>query len=318
MSYHKFLEYVQNGIQKIMGESASVKIMQVEKNNGVKLDGLIIHDEGKNLSPTIYLNSFYEEYLAGKAKADILNEIYQTYHKCVHEVAVDEAFFLDYGRIHRHITFKLVNYEKNKDFLEQVPYVRFLDLAIVFVVKLPDCEQWKMEHATFMIKEEHLRMWNVDIGDVYRDALYHTPKLLPARIQGMETMLIGMIAEKLSACSEDSEELKLLQGELDELKKQEQQFMYVLTNTDGIHGAACMLYPDVLQEFAREKETDFYVLPSSVHEVLLVPAHEGVLPQHLKETVLEVNEKELETEEILSDSVYYYNCETDMLSVAGE
>lgn len=94
--------------------------------------------------------------------------------------------------------------------------------------------------------------------------------------------------------------------------------MYVITNKQNLYGAVCILYPDVLKDVAQKLDSDFYVLPSSVHETIAVPA-ENLDINHassLKAMVREVNQSELTPEEVLSDNVYYYCRKKHTLSLA--
>ena len=89
--------------------------------------------------------------------------------------------------------------------------------------------------------------------------------------------------------------------------------VYILTNSKKVNGASCILYKNLLRNFACEKNENFYIIPSSIHEVLLVPESQGLKMDELKSMVQEVNDTELDREEILSYSVYYYNRELDCI-----
>ena len=91
--------------------------------------------------------------------------------------------------------------------------------------------------------------------------------------------------------------------------------MYIMTNRQEVNGASVLLYDDVLQTFALKKKTDFYILPSSVHEVLLIPADNQISMSTLSSMVRDVNSSQLAREEILSDHVYYYSLETDQITM---
>ena len=81
----------------------------------------------------------------------------------------------------------------------------------------------------------------------------------------------------------------------------------VLSNVKRVHGAICMLYPDVLENLAQEEQRSFYILPSSVHEVILLADTGSGLPGELKAMIAEVNSTQVAPEEVLSDSLYYYD-----------
>ncbi len=103
----------------------------------------------------------------------------------------------------------------------------------------------------------------------------------------------GWIQEVVGQMMEDLEEVKMP--------------MYVLTNRQKLYGAACMLYPGVLKEFGRQLGQDFYILPSSVHEVILVPGETGAEHGALQKIVKEINQTQVAEDEVLADSVYYYS-----------
>lgn len=318
MEYRNFLDDVKNGVQRIVGEDGKVQIVQVDKNNGIKLDGLVIKGMEKNISPAISLNVYYEQYKSGRAKADIVNEIYQISHKYSCHMNIGLEDFCDYGRIGRRVAYKIVNLEKNRELLADIPYVKFLDMAIIFFVLVQCRENHRWENATFLIRDEHLKMWNVDVGEVYRDALYNTPELFPAQISDMEEMITEMLSEEMGRHGDiDKDECEAVKKDLQDLNSESHTRMYVLTNSKKLNGAACLLYKNVLKEFSGEKGENFYIIPSSIHEVLLVPEAHDLQVNELRRMVKDVNDSELDEEEILSDNIYYYDYKKDKIRFAA-
>ena len=92
--------------------------------------------------------------------------------------------------------------------------------------------------------------------------------------------------------------------------------MYVLTNRKRCNGAACVLYEQVLENFAKKINDNLYILPSSVHEVIMIPASFAGKASQLREMVEEINATQVEDEEVLSDSVYFFNRMTKKLELA--
>ena len=92
--------------------------------------------------------------------------------------------------------------------------------------------------------------------------------------------------------------------------------MYVATNHSKIFGAAVMCYPNTIKEFAERMESDLFILPSSTHEVIIIVPRQVENLTELKEMVYEVNRTQLSPEEVLSDSVYFYNRKTDTITIA--
>ena len=91
--------------------------------------------------------------------------------------------------------------------------------------------------------------------------------------------------------------------------------MYVLTNTQKLYGAGCMLYPGLLEAISEKLDADLYLLPSSIHEVILLPAESRICQKELAEMVDSINRTELAADEILSSSVYYYSRTQQALSI---
>ena len=89
--------------------------------------------------------------------------------------------------------------------------------------------------------------------------------------------------------------------------------MYVMTNTRGINGAACLLYKNALARFAQKLKQDLFLLPSSVHEVILVPKSDILKKEDLSEMVREINKTEVSPKEVHSDTVYVYDRLSDQL-----
>ena len=91
--------------------------------------------------------------------------------------------------------------------------------------------------------------------------------------------------------------------------------LYVLTNETQTYGASCMLYPNLLAEFADELASDLYILPSSIHEVLLLPTTARDSDDELRHVVQTVNDNQLPLTQQLSDCVYYYSRASHTLSL---
>ena len=163
---------------------------------------------------------------------------------------------------------------------------------------------------TALIHNQHMSIWKTDADTLYRLAADNTPRLLPPVLQSLADVMKGIAREQ----TEDKEEF------MDNFLRNTVRgpSLYVLTNRDGIYGAAAVLYDGALKRFAKEQESDLVILPSSLHEVLLTPCTEGMAPAKLQEIVREVNRTELSEEEVLSDSVYLYNRETNQVSLFCE
>jgi len=290
MEYKEFVEYIKMNAGYIAGEGGKITINHVIKNNGCEMDGLVIMEKGKDIAPTIYLDSFYELYTNGENIKNIIRQIEVIYEQNKNNVTFDVNILKHFDTIKDKIVYKVVNYRSNEKLLEQVPHKRILDLAVVFYCLL-DNEYGRS--ATALIYNNNLKNWNVTIDDVYKAALKNTPDLLHSKISSMAALF-----EKCGV-NVDGEEV--------DLKDYVPSDMYVLTNESKLNGAACILYENVLYDFAQKLGADLYILPSSVHEVILLPKLSMFEKDELVNMVKEVNTEGVAADEVLSDHVYEYN-----------
>lgn len=290
MEYKEFVEYIKMNAGYIAGEGGNITINHVIKNNGCEMDGLVIMEKGKDIAPTIYLDSFYELYTNGENIKNIIRQIEVIYEQNKNNVTFDVNILKHFDTIKDKIVYKVVNYRSNEKLLEQVPHKRILDLAVVFYCLL-DNEYGRS--ATALIYNNNLKNWNVTIDDVYKAALKNTPYLLHSKISSMAALF-----EKCGV-NVDGEEV--------DLKDYVPSDMYVLTNESKLNGAACILYENVLYDFAQKLGADLYILPSSVHEVILLPKLSMFEKDELVNMVKEVNTEGVAADEVLSDHVYEYN-----------
>jgi hypothetical protein len=213
--------------------------------------------------------------------------------------SIDVRFFTQFENTKSKIAIKLINYEKNKTLLQDVPHIRFLDLAIVFYCLITMDEE--VGNATILIHNSHLAYWNVTLEELFAIAKENTRKLLPEKISDMNDMLQELSKRQLISAPM--------------LADEERYPMFVLTNERNLHGAACILYDDLLKQYAAQADTDFYILPSSIHEVILIPTTEDTCQEELSEMVMEVNASQLLEEEVLSDHAYYYSRKTNEITM---
>lgn len=300
MEYREFLENVRKEVESRYDSNVSVTLNHVMKNNGTELDGITIMEKDKNIAPTIYINSFYDRYREGVSLKAVVSEIIRIYNQNKNSININADYFENYENVRKTIVYKLVNYQKNKKLLEDVPYKRVLDLAVVFYCLI---EQRKGLSATALIHNEHLRIWNVTEDEIYNDALKNTPVLLAGSIVPMSKILSEIAG---TAPVDNDEKVCEYTGE---------DILYVLTNSSRVNGAACILYDNLLKKFANDVHSDLYILPSSVHEVIIVPKKNAFDKSELADMVREVNEQGVSQDEILSDNVYEYNRKNGLITM---
>ena len=291
MMYELFIKEVKEAVESKVGTGFDVTVNKVTKNNGLTLDGLVIKTTTSNIAPTIYLNGYYERYEDGAMElSDVVESILDTYNHH-NSVTFDISTFTDFDAVKNRICYKLVNTASNKDLLKDVPHREMFDLSVVYYVMV-SAEDGAT--GTILIHNNHLDFWDVTENDLYEFASINTSKLLPAGIKSMFDTLSEMI---------DMEDLP-----------NTDDFMYVLTNKEKLQGASTILYSDVLSTFAEKKNTNLWLIPSSVHEWIIIPDDGNMNRETLSEMIKEVNGSQLAPDEVLSDHPYYFDRLSKVLS----
>ena len=183
---------------------------------------------------------------------------------------------------------RLVNTKSNRNLLDHIVHMPYLDLSIVFYWEIP---LKRGLYAQKWIMERDLKNWGITKEELYQTALTNTVEQQRARLM--------TIQQALHEVTDQTSWDIVVEG---------MPQIYVLTNLQSRYGASVLLYPHILERCAAQLGCDFLVLPSSIHEVLLVPDFDSS-PRHYDETaqlIQEVNQKDVLKEEVLSDHPYRY------------
>ncbi len=298
MEFTYFTTLVRDEVERRAGDCYKVRLNDVRKNNGVVLRGLTVMQDDSNISPTIYLNNYYEEYTNGRATLlNVVNDVMDTYNRNKVNQSVDMRFFLNYESVKQSVVYKLVNTEKNKELLEDIPHIEFMDLSIIFQCMVA---QEEFGTASILIHNVHLKLWDVSVGMLYQAAKENTQRLQEYEIKSMTDVLCEIVKAENT---EESDWDNCMNGMSDSVP------MYVLSNKSRVEGAACMLYPNLIQDFADAIGSSLYIIPSSIHELLLLPTEHNEESGEIKNMIKEINDTQVSKEEILSYSLYYYDRE---------
>lgn len=324
ISMNEFCENIKKGLEVFLGDEVTVTVNKVAKNNGVVLNSVIIVQKSRNISPNIYLDELYEEYMQGKAMKDIVEDIIEVYQNSLLKNSLDMDFFMDYEKLKEKVAYKLIGIEKNRELLEEVPYVEFLNMAIVFYCCVPDEE---LNKATILIYNNHLEIWGITKEELYGDAKLNAERMLPPKLLSLERMMEEIFIEDLKnefkAGGRKDKEYMPDEEWFDKAARQmrasvtEQKEcggMFVLGNQYKLFGAAVILYEDILKVFASRLEADIFILPSSIHEVILIPDDGEQNAYDLWKMVCDINATQVDPEEVLTNSVYYFSRKNNKIS----
>lgn len=285
MNFEEFTDNIVKLLQSRTKDTCTVTVTKVLKNNDIRLTGIVIMGESDNVSPTIYLEEPYRQYGRGVSLQEIADQIMALYAKHARNNKLDMDFFRDYSQVEDRIFHKIINYEKNREFLKDIPCFRWHDLAVVFYYAM---EENIFGRASIMVHNNHLDMWGQSAEEVCRTAQRNMRRGMPEVLLPLHTLL------------EEMTEMKVAGNDLS---------LYVLTNKERMFGASAMLYSERMKELADKLSSDLLILPSSVHEVLLLPDDRNQEYEFYRQMVREVNTTQVDPEEILSFNLYRYDRE---------
>lgn len=305
MSFEKFTVKMKETVDEILGAEYYSELKRMSKNNGTVLTGLIAGKADCMVQPVVYLESYYQTYLETDGEEGIekmAEEISRYYiddrrEKLNQEMLGSIQDMFDYETIKDRIIFELVHAERNREQLQDTIWIPFYDLAVTFRLYIKEDGDGVM---SLKVSREMELMWNVSLEEVFAKAKENMERLFPACIVPMSELL----EELIGICSVNAEEDPVP--------------FYVLTNRKRTMGATTLLYQGVLNQFAETVGSDFYIIPSSVDELILLPDMEGMDAETLNEMVKQVNYEVVSEEKQLSDHVYRYRKETkEIVSIEG-
>lgn len=283
MTYCQFVQMVEKKVKEELKERVCVSIYTARKYNGTVRKGILFSEQGSNVSPTIYLEEYYRQFQLGETIDLITKEILILYGKIRFREPWKEGIIRNYSEVRDRIIYRLINKEENELMLQDMPYVPYLDLAIVFYVLV---EASDYGTATMPVKLEHLGLWNVKKEQVYEQACKNTCHLFPSEFRAMSSV-IAELTNMEDTGGEDA--------------------LYVLSNHLRSFGAAAVLYPGCLCEIGEYLGEDYYVLPSSVHEMIIIRESAAPGRRALSAMVTDINATQVEKEEVLSNQAYYFD-----------
>ena len=304
MDFEEFKASVAEQIKDYLPEQyadASVTIQDVTKNNDQQLSGLMIRTEDNNIAPNIYLEQFYEQYTDGRDMENILQNIADIRVSHEMEQGFDISKITDFDQVKDHIICKLVNAEMNQDYLVDKPFTPVEDLAVIYAIDLGGNESG---HMTAPITNNLLQQYGITEQELH-DIAIHNLAESQIEFKTMRDVLVDMMFPE--GIQEGDPRAFMLPPE------EEKPSMYVLSNSDKLNGAAAILDSKTMEDISEKLGGDFIVLPSSIHEVIVLPVNEDMDRQTLEAMVQDVNAGQVAPEERLSDHVYMYDSQAKEL-----
>lgn len=304
MTFEEFLEQVKGQILDYLPKEyagAEVTVQEVIKNNDQKLNALCIKRPEDRVVPNIYLNDFYQMYQKGRDMDRILSTVSQIHQESMAESAQWQDFHLgDFKSVKNNLYVTVLNKESNQEYLKDMVYKDIPDTDITAVLRVLCDKNNEKGNASFIVKESMLETWGVAGEDLFELALKNTKRLFSPKLLDLKRVLFRGDDETVMS------------------KDLQPYAQYVLTNDVRVHGATVMLYPSLLQEIGEATQGSFFILPSSIHELILIKDTGEVSAEEFQHMVMEVNRTQVRPEEVLSDEVYKYDFREHKLTMATD
>ena len=302
MQFSDFCDYVCENIGEYLPEYQDVEaqLRNTTKNNGVELRSLCVRDENMNeYGSNIYLEYYYREYMEKMSIENIMEQIAEEYRRSRDQIMETGLRTEDFTEPDpEHIVPRLINYERNKEFLATVPHITYQDLAITFRMVGRVTERDMMSVA---VDDKMMQKMNTTPQELYHKAMDNYRRIFPPMLSSLGSVLSGLLSGVPDFMTEESPEKNI----------------YVLSNKQNINGATTLLDSEMMEQAAKELGGSYYVLPSSCHEVLLVGEGFANDPDGLIAMVYEINRAVVNEMDFLSDTVYHYDAETRTLTMVN-
>lgn len=293
MDYRTFVEKIREKIQEHLGKDYEVQITTNPKLNGTEKTGLSIRktQEPQQVMPIIYLEECFERYLQEKEFSECVEEICVVYK---HQKENEEKIMAElksienmnrWEKVRDKVYPMLVSAKENEDLKGKYFYQEYLDFLILYVIRVTE-----VGIGSIKITKQMVKSWKVSEYEIHHQAVENL-KTDGYRVRSLNSV----VKENLLGITEDAEE------EIEEAEP-----MYVLTNQIKYFGAAgIFLCAEMFQKIVGKQ--NFYILPSSVHELILVKDTDGYDMETLSTMVRNVNEEQVTEDERLSNHAYYYD-----------
>lgn len=296
MNFEDFKNEICRRVKENYGEE-HVRTENIKKNNGTSREALIIQEDGTNIFPTLYLDDYYKQYQENENLDDAYDALMTAYKNHRITENMDISIFSDWNKIKDKITYRVINSEKNQELLNDVPNRPCLDLSVVYYINLESTEDCC---ASSLIHNSHMDTWSVTENELWEAA--RSNKIFEVSFRSLFDFLNDSM------------------GSAPDIDTEPNPLRIVTTNVRSNGAYIPFLDEDfkthVLKEFSGEYPGAF-ILPSSIHETMLLFDDGKANADDLKALVKEVNETQVAEAEILSDSVYYMDFSSAEISIAA-
>ena len=297
MKQQEFYEAIQQAVKELLGETYSIGLFQMQTVGMEQQDALFIRKETQPIFTVIYLQEYYQQWKQGKELEALAKDLVLEYRQksSSQTIAADDFKVLNQQEaVKQTIFFRCVS---KKQVPSNIPHRQMLDFAILYGI-LIKCQK---EMTTFVtITKNMMECYHVTEEELFDLAMENTPNLFPESVKTLQEVIASLLSPAEQTSSFPSHNKSKYE-------------MLVLSNIANFYGFSAVFYPNVLKQLAEERKGNLIVIPSSIHEAILLTDSDMAKVQELNETIVTVNETQLTEQERLSNQAYYYDRETKSL-----
>lgn len=299
MNFEAFVNRVMEAIKEHLSEDfqdAQFVVMQHEKLNN-QYAALTV--ENRMFAPVINLEDYFWDYEHGRSFENIIGAIAETME--MEQPNIDFGSLTDFDKAKEVLFIRVSGAEKNAEYLKNVPHTMVEDIAITYHLKMNVDESGV---GSAVVTNDTLRMYGVSVEELHHAALHNSEKMFPANIFDLHEKMRQNFIDDMKRDGTPDEVIEMM---LEEFPESNDHGMTVVSNDVGVNGAAVIFYPGMMDKMAEMVEGDFFVLPSSVHETIILPDRGEFPPEYLTNMVAEINATQVEPWDRLTDEVYHYD-----------
>ena len=292
---------VKSQLDERFGSDTTVEIHTVDKMNE-SYEAVTVKPEGSNIGVNINATEIYKSVQDGADYGTVVDKAVDMAENALdNRPDFDLTSIMDYEQMKSKLTMEVVSAERNAELLQTVPHKNMEDMAVVYRFLIDSTDEGR---SSILVTNKMLDNYGITPEQLHADAVKNAPEIRPIVIQGMAEVL----AKQMGV-----EDLEMLGLNI----PPEQEQIFVASVPDNIHGAGVLAYEDFMDKAAERAGGDFYILPSSIHELLIVPDNGMMDLKSLENMVREVNATTVDPSDKLTDNVYHYDSK-DKIFELGE
>ena len=302
--FEEIIEAVKNEIPQTLRDHITVEMREVIKTNDERLHGINLRIPGYDAVPTIYLEDFLKDYESGRPVKEIAQAAMDIMREGMNSAPCTDNISLRYEDIEDKLVLQVVEAERNRERLKDLVY-RPAENGFVMVAYVV-VEENENGNMRFAVRKDMAENYNYDVDKLLDKAAANTQERYQPVLKDMGSVILS------GSC-----DLGGINPLKDDYTVSPDEVMYILTNENGLNGAGVLFYPDMKKRIGEILDDSYYVLPSSLHEVIIMPEKLSPDIRVLEAMVKDANRTVVESQDILSDRVFMFDREKNRMIEPG-